>query len=406
MANLPTSRQWRIFTMEDAWHEGARRFIVSTLDDFWHVYHQLPPNFKHFYELIPERFPCKMYFDLEFSRSANPSLRGHEDQIMHLVKEALCRYFRQAFHFLLDMACHVIELDSSTDDKFSRHLIVDCGYYFRNNQSLAPVVSDFLHKLPSLIWEQQEAIEKYFCVKPPSTQDNSARVPLIDQSVYSKNRTFRLVDSSKFGKSAIFKFIHKGGGGRESLTFEDFQRSLVCPSPDIMPEQLEFFPHPNILASPHSPSAPHSAALSLAAATPLFSAPASKQEFERVAANDLRDLDDFITHIINLEPYVEDPSRGASIKDRLFLTATKIQYTIKGSRYCDKVSRQHRSNNVVIMVDLQLGVYYRQCFDESCKRLYPHPILHPLPAYFRQQLVVENLLTDEDFLHIDLSSFK
>ncbi|CAF2514445.1 unnamed protein product [Rotaria sp. Silwood2] len=56
--------------------EGKRRYQVADIDVFIHEYYQLPANQRHTYEIIIDKKPSKLYFDLEYDISANPKING------------------------------------------------------------------------------------------------------------------------------------------------------------------------------------------------------------------------------------------------------------------------------------------------------------------------------------------
>ena len=88
----------------------------------------------------------------------------------------------------------VIDLDSSTEEKFSHHLIVNLyckdssPVFFANNLE----VGKFVHAL----------IEK---MKANGTLVLSPSLVFVDDAVYTKNRNFRTFLSSKFGKRATLR---------------------------------------------------------------------------------------------------------------------------------------------------------------------------------------------------------
>ena len=44
-----------------------------------------------------------------------------------------------------------------------------------------------------------------------------------------------------------------------------------------------------------------------------------------------------------------------------------ILYEIAGGyKFCENIGRHHKSNNVRIIVDLQVGQYYQKCHDPDC----------------------------------------
>ncbi|CAB1120076.1 unnamed protein product [Ectocarpus sp. CCAP 1310/34] len=79
-----------------------------------------PSPLRHMYEIIREGCPCRMYFDLEFARGPNPGLDGEElvRAWINVVAGKLHREFGVSVG-----ASNVLDLDSSTPKKFSRHLI-------------------------------------------------------------------------------------------------------------------------------------------------------------------------------------------------------------------------------------------------------------------------------------------
>ncbi|RUS83503.1 hypothetical protein EGW08_008753, partial [Elysia chlorotica] len=54
-------------TMGDAGSSsGQRRYLVTSLMQFWHHYRDLLTSQRHHYEVIREGHNCKLFFDLEF----------------------------------------------------------------------------------------------------------------------------------------------------------------------------------------------------------------------------------------------------------------------------------------------------------------------------------------------------
>ncbi len=79
---------------------------------------------RHFYEVIPRGAPCKLYFDLEFMLGENPCADG-EGAVKILVAEV-----KKKLHDDFGISCSdsdVVDLDSSTGSKFSRHTIFNIG---------------------------------------------------------------------------------------------------------------------------------------------------------------------------------------------------------------------------------------------------------------------------------------
>ena len=64
----------KVFSLETV--SGQRKFVVASLSEFWKRYLALPLRDRHFYEIIREGTPCRLYFDVEFDRTCNVHLDG------------------------------------------------------------------------------------------------------------------------------------------------------------------------------------------------------------------------------------------------------------------------------------------------------------------------------------------
>ena len=76
---------------------------------------------RHLYEIIRDRFPCRLYFDLEFSTQDNPLVNGSE--LTKAWIELTLWKIHEYFGIALDYRS-VVDLDSSTSVKFSRHVTI------------------------------------------------------------------------------------------------------------------------------------------------------------------------------------------------------------------------------------------------------------------------------------------
>ena len=116
----------RYFAAETAGGK-SRAYIATTLRRFWRHYAAMPSGARHYYELIREGAPCNMYFDLEFARREGEGAASVDGDALVALTVALCRaelvrMFGPADgHFAQEA---VVELDSSTPTKFSRHVII------------------------------------------------------------------------------------------------------------------------------------------------------------------------------------------------------------------------------------------------------------------------------------------
>jgi len=73
------------------------------------------------YEIIREGFPCRLYFDLEFNIAANPHAQG--DLLTALWVRLVLSKLHNVFGLCVGPE-HVLVLDSTTPEKFSKHVII------------------------------------------------------------------------------------------------------------------------------------------------------------------------------------------------------------------------------------------------------------------------------------------
>ena len=239
---------------------GKRKYVVGQLgrcmDLYW--YKTLAEN-RHGYELIREGIPCRLYLDIEYSKLHNPHLSYHEASTTFLTAlfHDLARQLQDKFptHFphgrngdgdssTTLQRRHIVDLDSSTDKKYSRHWIVHLPgqYLFSSNHAVGRFVHEWIGSLIQKHQahhqqhasqrqggqEQQQqntdsssnldpAIAKYLMVNTKSNDKNISndgeggsppppppppQTCIVDLGVYTKNRLFRLLGSCKYGKPA------------------------------------------------------------------------------------------------------------------------------------------------------------------------------------------------------------
>ena len=216
---------------------GKRKYVVGQLgrclDWYWHK--TLPEN-RHGYELIREGVPCRLYLDIEYSTRDNPHLSQPEASRDFLVAllESLRHQLQEIFpHQFQDTPLerrHIIDLDSSTEHKFSRHWIVHLPgqHLFSSNRAVGVFVHEWMgslmqqHAAATAAQVQEHdhsgqestrhtrlapALLKYLMVNTKQSSGNQhhgASSPpttcIVDLGVYTKNRLFRLLGSCKYGK--------------------------------------------------------------------------------------------------------------------------------------------------------------------------------------------------------------
>lgn len=110
--------QAKVFSYETS-STGKRQFLLSDITTFYEEFSIVDERHRHVYELIRDSFPCRLYFDLEFNQPANPSVQGQE-LTMKWIDLVLWKIYQ---HYNISVGRgDVMVLDSSTEEKFSKHL--------------------------------------------------------------------------------------------------------------------------------------------------------------------------------------------------------------------------------------------------------------------------------------------
>ena len=124
---------------------GRRKFIVASRESFWRRYRRLRPQFRHHYEVVAEGQPCHLYLDLEFYVRANPDRCG--EAMTLTVRREVCAALHREYG-VLPPDDAIVELDSSTAAKFSRHLVVRLpGAAFADNGHCGRFVRAWVNEL-------------------------------------------------------------------------------------------------------------------------------------------------------------------------------------------------------------------------------------------------------------------
>lgn len=208
----------RIFAFEKS-ATGKRKYIVGHMGRFMDYYwRKCDLKQRHYYELIRDKMPCRLYFDLEFSKASNPQISEEDSQLLlKELMEELIYEFKSIYDIDLTKDL-ILELDSSTETKFSCHWIVHLpnGELFADATAAGRFVRVFVGRLAEELATGQmkrDTLAKYLFVatappkredpnKTATADDMASKSCVIDLGVYTRNRLFRIMGSSKFGKPA------------------------------------------------------------------------------------------------------------------------------------------------------------------------------------------------------------
>ncbi|NWY44149.1 PRIPO protein, partial [Sylvia atricapilla] len=417
-----------VFALEKNAQSGQRFYLVTTYKELWFYYTKgYKTSLMHCYEVIPERDACKLYFDLEFYKPANPGADGRS-MVMKLIE-----LVSQKLKELYDVNCSakdVLNLDSSTDEKFSRHLIfLPQKTVFKDNTHIGNFVRTILQpairlmesgaavipaeeaghslqgsagagvdgsltNLPEGVSEDWPAFpHKTEEVQMPRQEENADFSFLIvndkegnkqlfvdlGKCVYTKNRNFRMYKSSKAGKNVILKIA------------EDNKFIPNCEK-DVSLEEAYFLS--SLICNVHNCVC------------------GSTDPLEGSQGSPYPEIDHFVRSLVN-----KHGIQGG--KDTTFLftvfcsTVSKefkvfffpsgirqwsyfppkelLIYDICGYRWCENIGRAHKSNNIMILVDLKNEVWYQKCHDPVCReqnfksQSFPLPAGICLPSLFKEE---------------------
>ncbi|XP_036372441.1 DNA-directed primase/polymerase protein [Megalops cyprinoides] len=378
---------------------GHRIYLVTSYAELWHYYKTYRQSLMHCYEVIPEGAVCKLYFDLEFHKPSNRSLDGRK-MVVLLIQYVCCKL--EEVYGVKCSSKDVLNLDSSTEDKFSRHLIfllpnvafkdnTHVGHFI--NKILKPVL-DVVQKrrsglgaeenTHSVVEEQLDSPQAkrqkqgeedlhFLLVKDKEGRDQL----FVDLGVYTKNRNFRLYKSSKVGKNAAFKvaednaFVAKPDkrvSAEESIFLASLVSNVSFTGQKILTCEAPLTKEAKCLLSP---------------------APRSSSDTSDCIGgyqhSPYKEVDDFVLSLVT-----RDGVNGSIRRWSYFVSEQLLVYDILKYRWCQNVGRFHKSNNIMILVDLKEEVWYQKCHDPACRSENYRSSNYPLPkeicvSYFMKE---------------------
>ncbi|XP_043969915.1 DNA-directed primase/polymerase protein [Gambusia affinis] len=384
---------------------GQRIYLVTSYSELWHYYRVYPQSLMHCYEVIPEGAVCKLYFDLEFHKPSNGGSDGNS--MVSLLIKYVCDKLVEVYGIECSVK-NVLNLDSSTEEKFSRHLIFMLqNAAFKDNLHvgrfihaiLQPVISKLksdsrLHSGDISLTDSRRTNTDSEPAQSPDTKRQKQEVRdlsfllvknkdgrsglFVDLGVYTKNRNFRLYKSSKVGRNAAFtvagdnQFTAKPA--KEKSAEENvFLASLVC---------NVSFTGQRILTW----DAAETKGVKSPAAQSQQGLDSNQGTFSGCLSSPYKEVDNFVFALVR-----KDGVQGSIRRWNYFAADQLLVYDIAKYRWCENVSRFHKSNNIMIVVDLKEEVWYQKCHDPDCRNFRSSSF--PLP----QEICVSYILTlDEE----------
>ncbi|XP_023686409.1 DNA-directed primase/polymerase protein [Paramormyrops kingsleyae] len=411
-----------VFALERELTEaGQRIYLVTSYSELWHYYRTFRHSLMHCYEVIPEGAVCKVYFDLEFHKPSNEGLDG--PQMVQLLIQYVCRKLNE----LYGVSCSaedVLNLDSSTDDKFSRHLVfVLPDAAFKDNAHVGRFVHKILQPVLESLQEARGITEESAAPemdvdwelagsdelgspqptrrKPGGGELHFLRVKdkegrwglLVDLGVYTKNRNFRLYKSSKAGKNTAFtvaadnRFVPRPDrqlAAEECLFLASLVTNVSFTGQKIL--TLEVSDAKNMQASFRRPALHH---------------PSIAEPLDGSQSSPYKEVDEFILSLVR-----KDGVQGAVRRCSYFEAEQLLVYDILRYRWCGNVARCHRSNNIMILVDLKEEVWYQKCHDPVCRSQNYRSSSYPLPQDICFSYLMKEDNEDLEYLMDDMGNIE
>lgn len=406
------STSMRYFSREDPERGGVRRFVASTYAEFWRRYLLLPHDKRHHYEIIRADRPCHLYYDLEFSLAANPDADGARatDALVALTLEDLAAHEGVVGEDGAPLRAEdvVVELQSTSAKKFSRHLVFHLpGVAFANAAHVGHFVRRLMRRTESSRTVDDRCDALFVREAGDGTLDatvdgdhqttaqatngsaagsgsapasGSRRdVPFVDMGVYTRNRAFRLYLSSKCGKKTRLlptRRLWRPLDASAPETHPDettFYRSLVC---DVDPK-ARLVSYDGVGQS----GAYVGRILTGYGAGPVASRRAASGEgsvSSSTFSGDVPCPDTAAFVCRDFDEWSPPGCVGASIRSwAAYPDAGTVTLHAQGNRFCENVERAHKSNNVLFVVDFNEGAYHQRCHDPECRGY--RGCLRPLP---------------------------
>lgn len=334
--------------------DGTRRFLSAHPVFFWFYdnNHKLPQD-RCTFEVITEGAACKLYFDLEFEKEFNKDHCGVQmtDTFIKIVSQ----FLKEEFSVSCDRR-NVLDFDSTTNSKFSRHLVFQLPKtYFRDNYNVGNFVRMICDKLRLVILSESALHD--LCTKCGLSEEDvlglfvadkhGVSKTFCDEAVYTKNRHFRLYKSTKWKKNSPLLLSEENQYqpvllGKERLAEKQlFLDSLITYVGETHQDLniLEYGSQQKIYVVKSVSKLPDCPVVSEGVKSPY---PV---------------VDRFVQRLVC--PGVIRRSVYSSSHNR-------IVYEISGNRFCYNIGRHHKSNNVYYVLDLSNFQYYQKCHDPDC----------------------------------------
>ncbi|GMH34039.1 hypothetical protein BSKO_01873 [Bryopsis sp. KO-2023] len=317
-----------------------------------------------YYEMVREGYPCHLYFDLEYEKEQNEDLDG-----CRMVEELVAKLdgFLRKWLGLTLADSFILELDSTTDIKFSRHLVIRLpNHAFKDNSHVKVLVNTFLETLG-----RDELKVK--------SKDGKTCAHFVDRSVYSRNRNFRMMYNTKAGRNAkLLPTKRFSMATVTTLTASSYRKlfhlGLICSVKEGV-QLYDMSTYQGFVEKKDHKIVSLQERRGGIGNTKKFVGSRALNEVPVKCDKDVVLEEKFVKAIRGLIPYMEKIAKRrsgqhASVNSIMVLGSCceLVSYAFlgNGSHYCENIGRNHAKNHIHLLVNLTSRDYCQKCFDADC----------------------------------------
>ena len=154
----------------------TKKYICSSYEEFWRRYSQMSDDERHHYELI--RGPCHPYFDVEYKYKKEDDMKEKFGDVSCALFDFINEVKKMCIECEFANKIDLLMLDSSNEIKFSKHLIFKM----------------YMNDTPVMLKSNTECSTLLALVR----RDWNDEYKMVDDTVYTKNRLFRLIGMCLF----------------------------------------------------------------------------------------------------------------------------------------------------------------------------------------------------------------
>lgn len=159
----------------------------------------------HLFEVIEKKYEVKPYFDLEIEYENEESINKTHEEKLKLFIEFLKSEIQLIYEIPLDDS-DIVVLDSCTSTKLSYHIVINNKIKFENVVKHKEFTTYLVLRMKNPMNEEEKELFNIFKWVFKGKKSDDIRY-IVDDSVYTDFRCFRLVNQSKKNKIQKLKLI-------------------------------------------------------------------------------------------------------------------------------------------------------------------------------------------------------